>query len=83
MSKAYGWAFVIPIRKIYYNITTTGLSIFVTFVVGTIELLGPLCDQLGLTGRPLGLPGQHRHQHRRPSHRRDIFLIVWIGSRLL
>ncbi len=29
MAKAYGWAFVSPVRKIYYNITTTGLSIFV------------------------------------------------------
>ncbi len=50
MSKAYAWAFVSPLRKIYYNITTTGLSIFVAFVVGTIELLGLLSDQLGLTG---------------------------------
>lgn len=52
MSKAYGWAFVTPIRKIYYNITTTGLSIFVAFVIGTVELLGLLSDQLGLTGQP-------------------------------
>jgi len=52
MSKAYGWAFVTPLRKIYYNITTTGLSIFVAFVIGTIELLGLLSAQLGLTGQP-------------------------------
>lgn len=50
MSKAYAWAFVSPLRKIYYNITTTSLSIFVAFVIGTIELLGLLSEQLGLTG---------------------------------
>ncbi len=52
MSKAYGWAFVTPIRKIYYNITTTGLSIFVAFVIGTIEVVSLLSDKLGLTGQP-------------------------------
>lgn len=57
MSKAYSWAFVNPIRKIYYNITTTSLSIFVAFVVGSIELLGLLSDQLGLTGQPWDVIG--------------------------
>jgi high-affinity nickel-transport protein len=52
MSKAYSWAFVHPIRKIYYNITTTSLSIFVAFVVGTIELLGLLSMEAGLSGQP-------------------------------
>jgi hypothetical protein len=41
-----------PIRKIYYNITTTSLSIFVAFVIGSIELLNLLSDQIGLTGQP-------------------------------
>jgi high-affinity nickel-transport protein len=52
MSKAYGWAFVTPLRKIYYNITTTGLSIFVAFIIGTIELLSLLSDKAGFTGQP-------------------------------
>ena len=52
MSKAYGWAFVTPIRKIYYNITMTSLSIFIAFVIGTIEILGLLTDQLHWTGQP-------------------------------
>ncbi len=55
MSKAYGWAFVTPLRKIYYNITTTGLSIFVAFVIGTIELLSLLSEKAGLTGQPWAL----------------------------
>jgi high-affinity nickel-transport protein len=39
MSHAYGWAFSSPIRKIYYNITITSLSVAVALVIGTIELL--------------------------------------------
>ena len=42
MTKAYSWAFTSPLRKIYYNITTTGLSIFVALVIGMIELDGVL-----------------------------------------
>ena len=39
MSQAYGWAFSNPIRKVYYNITVTSLSVTVALVVGSIELL--------------------------------------------
>ena len=39
MSKAYNWAFLNPLRKIFYNITTTGLSVLVALVIGSIELL--------------------------------------------
>lgn len=48
MTKAYAWAFTSPLRKIYYNLTTTGLSIFVALVIGTIELVGVLADQTSL-----------------------------------
>jgi high-affinity nickel-transport protein len=44
MTKAYSWAFTSPLRKIYYNITTTGLSIFVAFVVGSMQVIGLLAD---------------------------------------
>jgi high-affinity nickel-transport protein len=39
MAKAYNWAFLNPLRKIFYNITTTGLAVVVALVIGTIELL--------------------------------------------
>ena len=39
MCKAYDWAFLNPLRKIFYNMTTTGLSVAVALVIGTIELL--------------------------------------------
>jgi high-affinity nickel-transport protein len=45
MTKAYSWAFTSPLRKIYYNITTTGLSIFVALVIGTIQLVGVLATK--------------------------------------
>ncbi|HWA66672.1 MAG TPA: HoxN/HupN/NixA family nickel/cobalt transporter [Mycobacteriales bacterium] len=40
MNFAYGWAFATPIRKVFYNITITGLSVMAAFVIGTIEILG-------------------------------------------
>jgi len=50
MVKAYKWAFLNPVRKIYYNITTTSLSIAVALVIGTIELLQVMIHMLDLQG---------------------------------
>src|SRR5579885_467316 len=50
MSKAYGWAFSNPVRKIYYDITVTGLSVAVAFLVGAVELLSIVQAELNLTG---------------------------------
>jgi high-affinity nickel-transport protein len=50
MSKAYGWAFLNPLRKIFYNITTTGLSVAVALLIGSIELLQVLIGLLHLQG---------------------------------
>lgn len=50
MNVAYGWAFSKPVRKIYYNLIVTGLSIAAAFIIGTIEFLGLLGDKLGLRG---------------------------------
>ena len=79
MSKAYGWAFVTPIRKIYYNITTTGLSIFVAFVIGSIEVVGLLSDKLNLSGQPWAfIAGIDINTAGRMIV--AIFLLVWIGA---
>ncbi len=51
MNFAYGWAFSKPVRKLYYNITITGLSVAVALFIGTIELFGLLTDKLGLHGQ--------------------------------
>ena len=50
MNFAYGWAFARPVRKVYYNLVITGLSIGAAFIVGTIELLGVLTSELHLRG---------------------------------
>jgi high-affinity nickel-transport protein len=53
MNFAYGWAFAKPVRKVYYNITITGLSVAVAAIIGTIELVGLVADKLGITRGPL------------------------------
>jgi high-affinity nickel-transport protein len=50
MLGAYGWAFVKPIRKLYYNLTITSVSVLVAFAVGGIEALGLMASQLHLAG---------------------------------
>jgi high-affinity nickel-transport protein len=50
MNFAYGWAFSKPVRKIFYNITITALSIFVALVIGSIEIFALVSEKLGLSG---------------------------------
>jgi high-affinity nickel-transport protein len=50
MSHAYGWAFSNPLRKVYYNITVTSLSVAVALIVGTIELLQVTAAKFSLSG---------------------------------
>ncbi len=53
MNFAYGWAFSKPIRKIYYNITVTSLSVAVALLIGGVELVSVLAEKLDITGGPL------------------------------
>jgi len=50
MVKAYNWAFINPLRKIFYNLTTTALSIAVALLIGSVELLQVIIGMLGLEG---------------------------------
>ena len=50
MNFAYDWAFARPIRKVYYNLTITGLSVFVAVFIGAVEVLGLLAQQGNLSG---------------------------------
>jgi nickel/cobalt transporter (NiCoT) family protein len=50
MNFAYGWAFARPVRKVYYNLVITGLSIGAAFIIGTIEILGILTTEFHLRG---------------------------------
>jgi high-affinity nickel-transport protein len=57
MSRAYGWAFLQPIRKVYYNLTVTVLSVVVALVIGVIVLAGLVADRLGVDSGPLAAIG--------------------------
>jgi nickel/cobalt transporter (NiCoT) family protein len=50
MSVAYGWAFARPVRKVYYNLVITGLSVAAAFLIGTVEIAGLLTTELRLRG---------------------------------
>ncbi|MEE1836495.1 HoxN/HupN/NixA family nickel/cobalt transporter [Streptomyces sp. SP17KL33] len=50
MNFAYGWAFSRPVRKVYYNLVITGLSVAVALVIGTVELLGLVAEKARLHG---------------------------------
>jgi high-affinity nickel-transport protein len=50
MNVAYSWAFFNPVRKVYYNLAITGLSVFICFFIGTIEVLGLVPMELHLNG---------------------------------
>ncbi|WP_413966517.1 HoxN/HupN/NixA family nickel/cobalt transporter [Actinacidiphila polyblastidii] len=53
MNAAYGWAFAKPVRKVFYNITITAISVAVALIIGSIELIGVLADQADITSGPL------------------------------
>ncbi|MEV6598789.1 HoxN/HupN/NixA family nickel/cobalt transporter [Actinoplanes sp. NPDC051346] len=53
MNAAYGWAFARPVRKVFYNITITAISVAVSLIIGTIELVGVLAEQADITTGPV------------------------------
>jgi high-affinity nickel-transport protein len=53
MNAAYGWANAMPVRKVFYNLTITTISVLVALVIGTIELLGVVADRLSITTGPV------------------------------
>ena len=57
MNAAYGWAFARPVRKVFYNITITAISVAVALIIGTIELISVLVDQAKITSGPLAAIG--------------------------
>ena len=80
MSKAYGWAFSSPLRKIWYNITTTGLSVAVALLVGTIEILQVLSNKLGWHGTFFDFLDQRIDFGVLGYIIVAMFLVAWLGS---
>ncbi len=74
MLGAYGWAFIKPVRKLYYNMTITFVSVVVALVVGGIEALGLLAGQFHWNGLFWGTVLQAQRQLRRAGllHHRDL-----------
>jgi nickel/cobalt transporter (NiCoT) family protein len=81
MAGAYGWAFVKPVRKLYYNLTITFVSVVVAFFIGGIEAIGLLKDQLKLTGGVWDLVGNLTDNFGTLGFVIiGIFVVCWIGS---
>jgi high-affinity nickel-transport protein len=57
MNFAYGWAFSKPVRKVFYNITVTALSVAVALIIGGIEVISIVTEKLGITTGPLAWIG--------------------------
>ena len=57
MNAAYGWAFLKPVRKVFYNITITAVSVAVALIIGTIELISVIADQAHITSGPIAAIG--------------------------
>ena len=81
MVGAYGWAFIKPIRKLYYNVTITFVSVIVALVVGGIEAIGLLKDQLNLTGGFWDLIGSLNDNFGTLGFVIiGVFVLSWVGS---
>jgi nickel/cobalt transporter (NiCoT) family protein len=81
MVGAYGWAFIKPIRKLYYNLTITFVSVLVAFVVGGIEAVGLVKDHLNLTGGIWDLIGRLNDNFGTLGILIiGVFVLSWIGS---
>src|SRR4029079_11796136 len=71
MNVAYGWAFPRPVRKIFYNITITSISVAVALIIGTIELVGVLADEAHITSGPIAAIARTPLHHGGKRTRRD------------
>ena len=84
MLGAYDWAFVKPIRKLYYNLTITLVSVVVAVLVGGIEALGLIGGQLNLTGRFWqGIGALNEHFNGLGLLIIGVFIVAWVGSIIL
>ena len=79
MTGAYGWALRRPVRKVYYNLTITAISVAVALVIGTIELVGVLADQLGIVHGPLAAVAAVPLDHAGYVIV-GVFVVAWVGA---
>ncbi len=79
MNFAYGWAFSKPVRKVYYNITITGLSVFVAFYIGTLELAQVFANELKLSGGFWSFAASF-DINRAGFTIVGLFVVIWLGA---
>ncbi len=79
MNFAYGWAFSKPVRKVYYNITITALSVAVALIIGTVELVSILTDKLSIESGPLAWIG-NLDLNNVGFFIVGLFVVTWIGA---
>ena len=79
MNFAYGWALSHPIRKVFYNLTVTALSVLVALLIGTIQLVAVLSEQAGLAGQPWDFVAGVDLNHAGYAIF-GVFLLVWVAS---
>ncbi|MGX4802569.1 HoxN/HupN/NixA family nickel/cobalt transporter [Bradyrhizobium guangdongense] len=83
MVSAYRWAFVDPLRKLWYNLTITGASVAVALFIGGVEALGLVSDRLGLDGGVWALVGVLNESLANIGFAViALFVIAWMVSRL-
>ena len=82
MNFAYGWAFSKPVRKVYYNIVITGLSVAVAFFIGGLELLQVFANQLDLTGGLWNYIGSF-NLNSAGFIITAIFVVVWVAALII
>jgi high-affinity nickel-transport protein len=80
MSKAYAWAFSNPVRKVFYNLTVTGLSVVVALVIGGMELVQILIHLAGLHGQPWDTIAAWDFIGQAGFLIVGLFVVTWIGA---
>lgn len=84
MTGAYGWAFVNPIRKLWYNLTITAASVVVAIFIGGLEALGLIADKLGLDGGFWSFVGEMNDNLANFGYAVvGIFLLSWVISTIV
>ena len=82
MREAYGWAFHNPVRRVFYNITVTSLSVAVALIVGTVLLLQIAARTLGLSGSFWG-PVQSLDLGHLGYSMVAVSIVIWAGAAIV
>jgi high-affinity nickel-transport protein len=85
MNLAYGWAFFNPVRKVYYNLAITGLSVGICFLVGGIETLGLISTEVTGLHRARGFWGFMRDFNINVAGFAivGLFIVTWVTALLV